>query len=162
MTAPAVGADLLTRAVAFAVDRHQGQYDKCGQPYILHLFRVMNDVDAGSAVRQAAAILHDVVEDEKATLDEVNALFGGAVAHTVDLLTRKKGETYYEFILRVASDDRAAEIKKADLRDNMRLDRIPRDESVSAMQTRLNRYTLAYLFLTGALDAPEYRKVAQG
>jgi (p)ppGpp synthase/HD superfamily hydrolase len=112
----------LERAIQLAVEAHAGQVDKAGVPYILHPLRVMLKVSDNAKV---VAVLHDVVEDtdfnivkigeflgeHRLTVNEINAL--GAV-------TRKKGETYREFINQIADcGGIAKEIKIADIRDNL-------------------------------------------
>lgn len=153
---------LLARAIAFAVSRHGGQLDKSGQPYILHLLRVMNDLPDGvTDVRRAAAVLHDVVEDKHATFDEITLRFGESIAVVVNHLTRRAGESYKDFILRCYGDERATQIKLADLRDNMRLDRIPSRELPGGTIARLKKYTLAYMVLSGVMSVDEYRDAAE-
>jgi (p)ppGpp synthase/HD superfamily hydrolase len=65
-----------------------------------------------------AALLHDVVEDSDVTLDDIGSLFGSEVRRVVDLLTRRDGATYFDYIARVATDDMATGIKLADLQDH--------------------------------------------
>jgi (p)ppGpp synthase/HD superfamily hydrolase len=73
------GMSSVERAVELATRRHAGQLDKAGQPYLLHLLRVMQQVE-GDIAKQAA-VLHDVLEDTPATADELleaaNAWRGG-------------------------------------------------------------------------------------
>jgi hypothetical protein len=56
---------MLERAIEVAVVCHAGQVDKNGEAYILHPLRVMLAVreGGGSLEQQAAAVLHDVIED---------------------------------------------------------------------------------------------------
>ena len=51
----------LERAIALAAEAHEGQTDKAGAPYILHVLRVVLACPPGDA--QIVAALHDVVED---------------------------------------------------------------------------------------------------
>jgi CYTH domain-containing protein/CHAD domain-containing protein len=83
---------LITRAADFAAARHTGQTRKDGTtPYINHLAEVASLVagtDQGSdAELVAAAFLHDVVEDEHATKNEIEQLFGTRVLNIVQELT---------------------------------------------------------------------------
>ena len=88
------------------------------EPYINHLRRVAEQMPNDKL--KAAAFLHDSVEDEKMTLNEIRSKFGNAVAGLVDAVSRKDGETYEQFINRVAKNPEAAQIKLADLRENIR------------------------------------------
>jgi len=88
------------------------------EPYINHLRRVSEQMPNNKL--KTAAFLHDSVEDGKMTLDEVRSQFGDDVAGLVDVVSRKEGETYAQFIDRVAQNPEAAQIKLADLRENIR------------------------------------------
>lgn len=118
-------ATLLSDAVAFAANAHRGQTDKAGAPYILHVLRVMLRVRGLD--EQIAAVLHDTVEDTDTTLDRVRIRFGDAVADAVDALTRRRGETYTDFIERCRENPIARVVKLADLADNMNLERLGRE-----------------------------------
>lgn len=88
-------ADLTNRALIFAAEAHGsiGQTRKyTGEPYIVHPIEVMMLVRAhdGSEAMQAAALLHDVVEDTTQTLADVFNAFGASVANLVDELTEPK------------------------------------------------------------------------
>ena len=76
----------LARALAFALAAHGAQTRKGSQiPYVSHLLQVCGLVlEAGGDMDQAtAALLHDVVEDTPATLEQVAAEFGAGVAAIV-------------------------------------------------------------------------------
>ena len=134
----------LEAAIQMAVGAHRGQVDKAGEPYVLHALRVMLRVrEQGYRVEvQAAAVLHDVVEDTSITLDEVAAL-DPAVAALVDAVSRRTvGETkegYADFVRRAASNPEARAIKLADIHDNLsRLDRL-RPEEAEPLAKRYER-----------------------
>jgi len=91
-----------------------------------------------------SALLHDVVEDSAVTLDDIERLFGLKVRRTVDLLTRRDGETYFDYIARVSSDDIATGIKLADLHDHLWQQRHTLPESLKP------RYEKARKILTPA------------
>jgi hypothetical protein len=64
--------------------------------------------------------LHDVVEDTEVTREVLVEQFGEDVAHLVDALTRRKGESYEKFIDRIcAAGLSAIRIKLADIGDNL-------------------------------------------
>lgn len=88
------------------------------EPYINHLRRVSEQMPNDKL--KTAAFIHDSVEDGKMTLDEVRSQFGGGVAELVDVVSRKEDETYAQFIDRIAQNPEAAQIKLADLRENIR------------------------------------------
>lgn len=122
------GDSLEERALRFACDAHKGQTDKGGGEYVCHVIRVAEMVSSGygtNPVIPACAYLHDVVEDAGVGLDEIRDKFGYVVAGTVDALSRRKHESYEDYITRCARDPRARKIKMADLIDNMNLARLP-------------------------------------
>ena len=80
----------LTDVFHFAIEAHKGQVRKyTGEDYIVHPMAVLRMVEkhGGSEVQQAAALLHDVVEDTSYTLADINANFGHDVATMVKWLT---------------------------------------------------------------------------
>lgn len=109
---------LLNKAIVLAVYAHEGQLDKAGKPYILHPLRV------GAAGRnegeQIVGFLHDVVEDTQVSLNEIRGLFGKVVAEAVDSVTKRKGETYKQFVLRSNENAIGRQVKINDIKDNLR------------------------------------------
>ena len=59
----------LGRAISIAATAHADQFDKAGEPYILHPLRVMFAVQGFKA--QTAAVLHDVLEDTEVNVDQL-------------------------------------------------------------------------------------------
>lgn len=130
----------LERAIAIAVEAHAGQHDKAGAPYILHPLRVMFAVK--TEPERIAAVLHDVVEDTNWTLEELRAEgFADAVIDAIDALTRRSGEDYFDFVARAKTNAIATQVKIADLRDNLNVDRLPKLSDSG--QERLARYKRA-------------------
>lgn len=137
----------LEDAIALAVEAHRGQVDKVGQPYILHPLRVMFRLR--SDAERTVAVLHDVVEDTPVTLDRLRALgYPPEVLEAIDCLTRKKGESYEQFVDRLGGNPVAARVKLADLEDNLDVGRLSRVTEEDA--ARLNRYLAARARLSGA------------
>ncbi len=113
----------LEDAILLAVQAHRGQVEKAGQPYILHLLRVMFRVD--SEQERMVAVLHDLVEDTHYTLDDLRALgYPPDVLAALDGLTRRPDETYEQFIERAAANPLARRVKLADLEDNLDIRRL--------------------------------------
>lgn len=79
----------LTAAIEYAAEMHKMQKRKADQsPYINHPIAVMNILVQCHAVDDdfdilAAAVLHDVVEDTEATIEDVRSRFGDSVAQMV-------------------------------------------------------------------------------
>ena len=80
----------LAEALAWAIDAHGEQRRKgTDVPYHAHLLGVASLVlsDGGSEDEAVAAVLHDLVEDTDATVDDVRDRFGERVARIVDACT---------------------------------------------------------------------------
>lgn len=114
--------ELVRRASAVAMQAHERQVDKAGNPYIAHPARVAALVaeQAGTDARHAAvAWLHDVVEDTEVTLDDLRRQgFPEEVVAAVDAVTKRSGEPMEAYYLRVRSNPLAGPVKRADLADN--------------------------------------------
>ena len=142
----------ILRAYKIACQLHAGQTDKAGRPYIEHLTRVMLRVqmDGGDRFQQIAALLHDAIEDEKTTADELLAL--GVPAEAVVLvkaLTKRKDQTYEDYLRGLSGLYRVVAVKMADLDDNSdpeRLELLP-----ELLRMRLEaKYAQAWDILQGA------------
>ena len=87
-----VDEKLILSAYEFANEAHKTQKRDSGEPYIIHPLASMQiladlEMDTASLV---AALLHDVVEDQDVTLDQIKSKFGGEVAALVDGVTKLK------------------------------------------------------------------------
>jgi hypothetical protein len=112
----------LETAIEIATGAHRGQLDKQGEPYILHLLRVMEALRGFDVEYLIVGVLHDVIEDTTWTLEGLRgAGFSEAVVSAVDAVTRRKsaGETYREFICRAAKNQIGRAVKIADVRDHL-------------------------------------------
>lgn len=88
----AVMSELVFQAITYASRCHEGQFRKGTQiPYIVHPMSMLRFLARlGAPVElQAAAVLHDVVEDTDATLQEIEERFGARVASLVEGATEK-------------------------------------------------------------------------
>ena len=82
--------DLLVRAYKFSEQAHRGQLRNSGDPYITHsveVAKILADLQLDS-ITVASGILHDVIEDTRLTLADVEAEFGKEIAAIVDGLTK--------------------------------------------------------------------------
>jgi len=124
---------LITKAYVFSATAHAGQVRLSGEPYLSHPLEaagILADMrlDAASI---ASGLLHDTVEDTKATVDELEDLFGEEVADIVDGVTKislipfetkeeAQAENIRKMILAMAEDIRVVLVKLADRLHNMR------------------------------------------
>lgn len=115
--------DFLKIADRIAEKAHDGQRDHGGEPYIDHARRVASYVDQSDAYAIAAALLHDVIEDNADVTPEslLSAGIPVLVVDAVCLLDRHRHdpEDYYSNMLRDdAASKLARAVKLADLADN--------------------------------------------
>jgi GTP diphosphokinase / guanosine-3',5'-bis(diphosphate) 3'-diphosphatase len=134
---------LLSKAIHFASEKHVGQVDKGGNAYILHPLRIMMRLRTQDEELMSIAILHDVVEDCGVSFDDLRELgMTERVLLGVKALTRQAGETYTQFIERLADNTDALLVKREDLRDNSDLTRLKgvTDKDVSRMQKYMHAF----------------------
>lgn len=128
--------------------KHRGQTDKAGQPYILHLVRVMEGCDG--AIAKTVALLHDIVEDTDVTIEWITDFFGKDVGCAVDAITKRKGEKYDNYLDRVAANPIATVVKISDLADNMIADRLLKLPKTD-QERLLEKYGSAFVRLSKSL-----------
>ena len=134
----------LERAIVVAAKAHEGQYDKGGAAYILHPLRVMMRVSTPE--QRIVAVLHDVIEDTPLTLSDLaREGFALKILAALLALSRRDGEAYQDFVVRLGVDPLARTVKLADLADNSDLSRIamPGPDDLA----RLQRYQQASAYL---------------
>ena len=135
---------LFDKALKIAAEAHYGQRDRYDQPYILHPIRVMQSLE--NPLEKICAILHDVVEDWDWTLELLKKEgFPAAVLEALDCLTKREGEEYQGYVRRAAQNPIARQVKLADLKDNMTLQRI--DSLNPGDFKRLQKYHEAWKFI---------------
>ena len=124
---------LLRRAFAFGARAHDGQLRRSGEPYFTHPVTVAA-ILAGQRMDDATivtALLHDTVEDTRATLREIERRFGAEVAALVDGVTKltnlqiaraesKQAENFRKLFMAMSKDLRVILVKLADRLHNMR------------------------------------------
>jgi guanosine-3',5'-bis(diphosphate) 3'-pyrophosphohydrolase len=130
---PEADIDIVERAYVYSARVHQGQLRLSGEPYLSHPLEVAGvlsemKLDVESI---AAGLLHDVIEDTKATPEEIETFFGAEVRHIVSGVTKlsnlpfsskqaRQAESLRKMILAMADDIRVILIKLADRLHNMR------------------------------------------
>lgn len=90
----------LNEIINFIIEAHEGQYRKSGEPYCVHPILVASITAHFSKDEAiiATALLHDVVEDTKYSLDFIKEKWGNDIAHMVDGLTKIVEIREHEFI----------------------------------------------------------------
>jgi GTP pyrophosphokinase len=132
--------ELLARAYRFSAEAHRGQKRLTGDPFVTHcveVAKILAELQLDS-VTVACGLIHDVVEDTRITVPDVEKEFGKEIAGIVDGLTKiaklpsggtkeeRQVESYRKLLLSIAKDARVIIVKLADRLHNMRtLDPLP-------------------------------------
>ena len=130
---PRLNEPLLRDAFAYGQDMHEGQFRHSGEPYYTHPVAVTTilaeqQMDDATLV---TALLHDTIEDTKATYAEVSERFGKEIAELVDGVTKltnlqltstqtKQAENFRKLFMATSRDLRVTLVKLADRLHNMR------------------------------------------
>lgn len=132
-------------ALAIAKKAHAGQVDKAGVDYIQHPLYVASQVNTEQ--EKAVALLHDVIEDSDITAADLFASgLSNEVVTAVQILTKKKGQSYQECLGKVKSNNLARVVKLADLKHNSDLSRL---KSVTNTDyERVKKYKNAIYYLS--------------
>src|ERR671922_2503106 len=130
---PDLDRDLVRRAFEMSERSHAGQTRRSGEEFIHHPLGVARICAELHLDEQAiaAALLHDVVEDTGADLEELRTEFGSEIAQLVEGVTKltrisfqsreqAEAENYRKMIVAMAQDVRVILIKLADRLHNMR------------------------------------------
>lgn len=142
-------AEDLKDAKKLAKEKFKGMTDKAGKDYFeSHLKTVAENTITLQG--EIVAYLHDIVEDTDVTFEDLLDMFGHQIAIAVDYLTHKKDEDYFAYIKKIKENRLAVEVKKADLKNNMDLSRLP--EVKEKDKKRLEKYQKAYQILEGVSD----------
>ena len=155
--------EIITTAYDFAESAHNGQMRLSGEPFIIHplqtaLLLADLKLDANTL---AAALLHDVVEDnEDIEVADVEKKFGSEVARLVDGVTKltnaelvtpgnattpqaghAQAETIRKMLMAMAVDIRVVLIKLADRLHNMQtIQHLPPEKRIEKAQETLDIY----------------------
>ena len=127
--------EAVQKALEFAIQCHEGQDRKSGEPYVTHpiaVARMVADLhmDPSSVI---AALLHDTIEDCGITAEDIRRRFGPDAATLVEGATKidqlpdrpldvqeQDTETLRKMFLAMAEDVRVVIVKLADRLHNMR------------------------------------------
>ena len=147
---PNCDASRISAAYHFAAVKHEGQKRRSGEPYFTHpievaLILAAQRLDDATII---TALLHDTLEDTRATFEEINDSFGKDVAILVDGVTKltnlelssselKQAENIRKLVLAMSRDLRVVLVKLGDRLHNMRtIQHMPLDKQlVKARET---------------------------
>ncbi len=144
----------LEKAYQYAAAQHSKQFRESGEPYVVHPLNVAI-ILAGmnmDLVCLQTGLLHDVLEDTGASLDDLRKNFGDEVARSVDGVTKLSKLKYYDreerqaesvrkMLLAMVDDVRVVIVKLADRLHNMRtLGVLSRERQLRVSQETLDIY----------------------
>ena len=149
-----VDSKMLSDMICLAASRHQNQYDKGGNPYILHPLKVMYYLKTNDIELQCIAVGHDLIEDTNTTYTELKEMgFTPCIIEGIRALTKLPGQTAEEYLDQVCSNSAAMCVKLADLRHNSDIRRLkgvtPKDIE------RIAKYHNMWLTINDRLTALE-------
>lgn len=139
---PSADGEMIERAYNFSQSSHEGQMRHSGESYFSHpvaVAEVLTELKLDQA-SIAAALLHDVVEDTAANIEDIEKKFGSEVAKLVNGVTKLSkiesipsnewvAENFRKLTLAMSEDIRVLLIKLADRLHNMRtLSHVPSSE----------------------------------
>ncbi len=153
---PSDDLSLIDKAYRTALEAHEGQRRKSGEPYIVHPLCVgiiLADLEMDKETI-AAGLLHDVVEDTIMTNEDIEREFGDDVAILVDGVTKMsklqyngdkvefQADNLRKMFLAMARDIRVIIIKLADRLHNMRtLKYQPPEKQIEIARETLDIYS---------------------
>jgi len=128
-----INIPLIRKAYEFSDRAHKGQKRASGEPFVEHCLEVAF-ILAGQHMDSttiAAGLVHDVVEDTDATIEDLRREFGDEIAELVDGVTKigaveyrsteeEQMEYFRKMLLTMSKDIRVILIKLADRLHNMR------------------------------------------
>lgn len=147
-------------AYNFALKKHEGQFRKSGDPFIVHPLDVafiLSELQTDPTTI-IAGLLHDVIEDTSASYEEVKEIFGEEVALLTEGVTKlgqykfkgkvlestkiqAQAKNYQKMLLAMAKDIRVVIVKLADRLNNMRtLDSLPEEKQIRIANETMDIY----------------------
>ena len=136
--------DMTKKALALCFEAHKDKTDKGGIPYVFHPFHIAEQME--DEITTTIALLHDVVEDTKYTLDGIHSLgFPDEVINALALLTHDTPVPYMEYISAIKKNPKAKAVKLADLHHNSDLTRLEKVDEEALL--RVEKYQQAIKLL---------------
>lgn len=146
--------EMLAQMLHIATTAHHGQFDKGGNPYILHPLKVMHYLKSDDEELMCMALGHDVIEDTSVTYKDLReAGISERVIAGVCCLTKQPGQTYDEYKEGVFASEDAMRVKMADLRHNTDIRRL---KGVTEKDiARMAKYHQFYMEIRARLECKE-------
>ena len=137
--------EMVKRAYRFALKAHEGQLDKGGKPYIDHVMYVASKFIDSSELR-IVAMLHDVVEDTKYSIEDIESEgFDKCIIDALRVITKPDDMDYMDYIERISFNELASRVKIEDLKHNMDITRISNPTDYDFKRVKKYKKALEYL-----------------
>ncbi len=145
---------IVNKAYVYSAKVHKGQVRLSGEPYLVHpisVAKILSDMNMDIPTI-VTGLLHDVVEDTHATIEEIEKIFGKEVATLVDGVTKisrlsfkstqdKVAENFRKLIVASTNDIRVIIVKLSDRLHNMKtLGFMPPEKQIRIAQETLDIY----------------------
>ncbi|TYC50421.1 hypothetical protein FMN50_23410 [Rhodobacterales bacterium] len=108
--------------------------NKAGEFYMIHLMRGCLGVEGET--ERVVALLHDIVEDGHMRMVEIEESFDGEAVGAVAAITKRKGETYPDYLARVKANKTTLVVKLSDIADNSCEPRLSKIDTQTADRLR--------------------------
>lgn len=108
--------------LAFGAHTAGDQRDQVGLEYILHPLTVFMHCDTEET--RIVALLHDVAEDTKITLEDISLFFNEQIVEAIRLLSHPKVYDKEEYFRKIKENPIARKVKIEDLKTNTDISRL--------------------------------------
>jgi (p)ppGpp synthase/HD superfamily hydrolase len=111
--------NIVKLALKIATKAHKGQFRHDGKtPYITHPIAVAEKFKG--AIPKILALLHDVLEDSSLSKDDLLKLgIHPIMCHYVNVLTKKTGQSYLDYLLNIKNEYWVTKVKIEDIKHNL-------------------------------------------
>jgi (p)ppGpp synthase/HD superfamily hydrolase len=155
-----------TSVANLAQELHEGQFDKGGHPYFLHVEAVGLSLRPFGEKAMMAGYLHDSIEDTGITIKQLRENHGvpESVLEAVKMVSRNlypEESTYMDMIRKIATDGSYTSrlVKIADNAHNSRLDRKIEGMSEDALDFSRKRYAKARTILYPSVKKEDITRI---
>jgi (p)ppGpp synthase/HD superfamily hydrolase len=133
--------ELLNKMITLAANAHADQYDRGGNPYILHCMKVMHYVKSDVEELQCIALGHDLIEDTYVSVNTLKDLgFTDRIVNGIIAMTKQQGQSYDDYKQQVKMNDDAIIVKMDYLRNNSDIRRLKNKSVTEKDIARMVKY----------------------
>jgi (p)ppGpp synthase/HD superfamily hydrolase len=124
-----IDPSMLSKMLVLITEIYGDQVDLSGKPYIMHLLRVMANLNSDDIELNCIALGHDLIEDGRIKFDDAYAYlsnkgFSHRIIKAILLLTRLPDQSYINYIDQIIINYDAIRVKLADIKNNLDMARL--------------------------------------